>query len=63
MRVTEEEILRELDENDLKVDQGNTVGGPFIDDGRVRIYGDDVGVVGEGATLEEAYRDARMRKP
>lgn len=40
----------------LTVDEGNLIDGPFIPDGRVRVYrGDDPwDIVGEGDTLGEA---------
>ena len=56
--MTEEEMLKDLDKRDYGVDEGNVIGGPFIPDGRVRIYHRLTNhVESEGATLEEAYSE------
>ena len=50
-----QEDLEKLSEHGLLVDEGNLIQGPFIPDGRVRIYREsDHSVVAEGRTYEEA---------
>jgi hypothetical protein len=51
-----EDMMAVLAAHDLEVDEGCLIGGPFIPDGRVRIYRpDDLRVMGEGKTFEEAF--------
>jgi hypothetical protein len=61
--VTESEIREEIDSWGLAIDEGNLIGGPFISDGKVRIYDPDTSSVkGEGVNIEEAWEDYEFRK-
>lgn len=54
--MTDSDILDALQEKELEVDHGNLIAGPFISDGRVRIYCPEThDVRGEGDTLQEAF--------
>ena len=60
--MSEEDIIEELTRRNLEVDDGSVIGGPFIPDGWVRIYDPNscYAILGEGYTLEEAYKRAQM---
>jgi hypothetical protein len=60
----DDDVRRELDERGLVLDEGNLISGPFIPDGTVRIYhpDDPCLVLGEGATIKEAFEDLEMRQ-
>ena len=55
--LTEDEILELLESRGLLIDDGCVIGGPFIPDGRYRIYDEDYTILGEGSSLRKAYEE------
>jgi hypothetical protein len=54
--MTETDLQALVEDAGMEIDEGCTVGGPFIDDGVVRIYNPEtLEVIGEGPSLESAY--------
>lgn len=54
--MTEEDMLRELEERGLELDEGNLIGGYFIPDGTKRICEKGTSnVIAEGKTLRDAF--------
>lgn len=52
------EIQERLSAEGFLIDEGNLIGGPFIPDGRCRIYNPtSMYILAEGRTLEEAIRE------
>jgi hypothetical protein len=50
-----------LERAGLAVDDGGTIGSPFIPDGTVRVYDPDtLRVLGRGDTLTEAFADTNL---
>ncbi len=57
------EILSAAHALELEVDEGATIGGPFIPDGIVRVYDPATStVLGSGKTLQEAWDDSEGRR-
>lgn len=58
--MTDEARLKILERAGLAVDDGGTIGTPFIPDGTVRIYELETGnLVSSGDTLADAFADVR----
>lgn len=56
--MTDAEIIQHLADLGCAVDEGMTIGGPFIPDGRVRVFREDsLDLLAEGASLQEAFED------
>jgi hypothetical protein len=55
---TTDELLAIVHAQGFVVDEGNLISGPFIPDGRVRIYDPETNdVLAQGRTIEEALAD------
>ena len=62
--MTEKDIQDFFQELGLVLDEGNLISGPYIPMGYVRIYAEEepYNILGEGNTVEEAYKDFMDRQ-
>ena len=59
--MTDETLLEILERAGLAVDDGGTIGSPFIPDGTVRIYDPETcRVLGDGESLAEAFSNVQQ---